>query len=48
MEGHLILKNYGGCQLIRRQDKYVVRYDNGGVVVQLVEREISKENKRYQ
>lgn len=38
-----ILKDYGWCQIIERHNKYIIRYDKGGIAVQMVENEISKE-----
>jgi len=40
----MILKNYDWCQVIQRDDKFFIRYDAGGVVVKMVEHEISKED----
>ncbi|HTH54585.1 MAG TPA: hypothetical protein VL728_00980 [Cyclobacteriaceae bacterium] len=38
-----ILKDYGWCQVIQRDNKFIIRYDAGGIAVKMVENEISKE-----
>lgn len=43
MNKNNILKDYGWCQIIKRQGKYIICYDKGGVAVQMVENEISKD-----
>lgn len=39
----IILKDYGWCQVLQRDDKFVIRYDAGGIAVKMVESEISRE-----
>jgi hypothetical protein len=38
----IILKDYGWCQVIQRNDKYIIRYDGGDVTVKMMEEEINK------
>lgn len=38
----IILKDYGWCQITNRHDKYYIRYDKGGIAVEMVENEVSK------
>ncbi|SHG62688.1 hypothetical protein SAMN04488109_1136 [Chryseolinea serpens] len=39
-----ILKDYGWCQVIKRGDKYIIRYDKGGVAIKMIESEVSKKD----
>ncbi|NJM24266.1 MAG: hypothetical protein HC859_00720 [Bacteroidia bacterium] len=38
-----ILKDYGWCQVITRDDKYILRFDRGGVAVKMTEYPVSKQ-----
>jgi hypothetical protein len=38
----ILLKDYGWCQIIQRNDKYFIYYDGGGVTVQMKTIEINK------
>lgn len=38
-----ILKDYGWCQVIRRIDTYILRYDAGGIATVMKEETVSKE-----
>ena len=37
-----ILKDYGWCQVIQRDTNYVIRYDGGGITIQMMEENINK------
>ncbi|MDC1285750.1 hypothetical protein N8Z33_03585 [Flavobacteriaceae bacterium] len=39
-----ILKDYGWCQVIKRDSKYFIRYDGGGVAVKMIECQVDKED----
>lgn len=32
-----LLKDYGWCQIFERDNKYIIRYDKGGIAVNMVE-----------
>lgn len=32
-----VLKDYGWCQLLERDNDYIIRYDKGGIAVNMVE-----------
>ena len=42
MVEEIILKDYGWCQVIQRFGKYFIKYDAGGIVVQMREMEVNK------
>ena len=37
-----ILKDYGWCQVIQRNENYVIRFDIGGIAIQMIEESINK------
>jgi hypothetical protein len=38
-----IIKDYDWCQIIKRQEKYIIRYDTGGVAIKMTEHHISED-----
>ena len=38
-----VLKDYGWCQILQRDEEYVIRYDRGGIAVNMVEANLSIE-----
>ena len=42
MSKNIVLKDYGWCQIIQRSNEYIIRYDGGGIVVQMKEIKINK------
>ena len=38
-----VLKDYGWCQILQRDNEYIIRYDQGGIAVNMTEVTISKE-----
>lgn len=43
MKDEFVLEDYGWCQIIQRSDKYYIKYDAGGIVIQMKEIEVNKE-----
>jgi len=39
----IILRDYGWCKVMQRNNKYVISYDVGGIAVQMMEMDITKE-----
>ncbi len=39
-----VLKDYGWCQVITRDGKYILRFDIGGVAVKMIEYAVSKQD----
>ena len=37
-----ILKDYGWCQIIQQNNEYIIRYDGGGVIVQMKEIKVNR------
>lgn len=37
-----ILEDYGWCQIIQHDDNYLIRYDVGGIAIQMIEESIDK------
>ena len=37
-----ILKDYGWCQVIQRGTGYIIRYDDGGIAIHMIEEKINK------
>ena len=38
-----VLKDYGWCQILQRDNQYIIRYDKGGVAVNMIEATVTIE-----
>lgn len=38
----IIIKDYGWCQVIKRNSKYLIRYDGGDISINMLEEELDE------